>query len=217
MNELSMAYDKREGRPASRWLLNPFYYMAGGKALVIGIGVMLATGYLAFLGKLRFDGLIDVHLGIPGTPLWLNIAEILVSWLLLSIFILFFGRIISKSHIRFIDVFGTQALARSPYFFISLVTLLLPGAGRFTQQLMQAPLSNPPSLPAFSFDMAAFFFWALLALLMTIWMIVLMYRAFSVSCNVSGKSAIILFIVALFVVEILSVVAIRFGLQSATA
>jgi hypothetical protein len=217
MNELSMANDTREGASVIRWLYNPFYYIAGGKALAVGIIVMLITGYLAFLGKVRFDGLLDFHFGGMATPLWLNISEILVSWLLLSILLLFFGRILSKSRIRFIDVFGTQALARFPYFLISIVVLLLPGASRFNQELMQVLLAKPPAFPAFSFDMAALFFLVFFAILMTIWMIILMYRAFSVSCNVSGKSAISLFIVALIVVEILSLFAIRLGLQSAAA
>ena len=217
MSKLSMAHNKRDSASKSRLLLNPFYYVAGGKALAIGVIVMLTTGCLAFLGKIRFDGLIDFHFGGTTVPLWLNVSELLVSWILMSVFILFFGRIISKSRIRFIDVFGTQALARAPYLFLALAALLLPGAHRSSQKLLQTLLSDQLAFPAFSFDMVAFFFLLLFAFLMTIWMILLMYRAFSVSCNVSGKSAISLFIVALVIVEFLSMFAIRFGLQSVTA
>ncbi len=217
MSELSMAHGRRDNASKSRWLLNPVYYVAGGKALAIGIIVMLVTGCLAFLGKIRFDGLIDFHFGGMAAPLWLNISEILVSWLLMSVFILFFGRIISKSRIRLIDVFGTQSLARSPYLFLALAALLLPGAHRFSPKLLQALLSDQVAFPAFSFDMVAFFLLLLFAILMTIWMILLMYRAFSVSCNVSGKSAKFLFIVALVVVEFLSMFVIRSGLHSVTA
>jgi hypothetical protein len=41
-----------------------------------------------------------------------------------------------------------------------------------------------------------------------VWMIALMYRAFAVSCNVSGKVAILVFIIALAVGEIISKVII---------
>lgn len=44
-----------------RWLFNPFYYVAGAKALVIGPLFLVATGILGFLGGARFDGILDFH------------------------------------------------------------------------------------------------------------------------------------------------------------
>lgn len=52
---------------------------------------------------------------------------------------------------------------------------------------------------------------------MIIWMVILMYRAFAVSCNVAGGSAVSLFIVAMVIVEFLSVSAIHSGLGNLVA
>lgn len=212
MSELSMSYGQKESGAISRWLLNPFYYVAGGKALTMGVVIMVATGSLAFLGRIRFDGILDFHLGPPAPSLGINISEIMVSWLFMSCLLLFLGKIFSKSHIRSIDVFGTQALARSPLFLISLVALL-PGAGRFARK----NLADPAVWRMFSFDMAVFIILILSGIMMILWMVLLMYRSFSVSCNVSGKSAKLLFAASLIVGELLSVIVIRYGLPAAQA
>ncbi|WP_321493621.1 DUF3887 domain-containing protein [uncultured Desulfobacter sp.] len=209
MSELSMSYGQKESGVISRWLLNPFYYVAGGKALTLGVVIMVATGSLAFLGRVRFDGILDFHLGPPAPSLGINISEIMVSWLFMSFFLLILGKIFSKSRVRSIDVFGTQALARSPLFLVSLIALL-PGAGRFARN----NLADPAVWRVFSFDMAAFIFLTLFGIMMIIWMVLLMYRSFSVSCNVSGKSAKLLFVASLIIGELLSVIVIRHGLAA---
>ena len=203
MHERTWVQDRGGSMEISRWLFNPFYYVAGAKALGLGLLVLILTGMFGFWGKIRFDGLLDFHMGLPPLPIWGNIAETLFSWLLLSILLFFAGKMISKSRPRLIDVFGTQALARLPYLLVSL-TALMPGANRFTNEL----LTGRASWDQFSPDMAVFLFVAIFGLVMMAWMIALMYRAFAVSCNVSGKVAILVFIVALAVGEIISKVII---------
>ena len=161
--------------------------------------VLVLTGCFAFWGKVRFDGLLDFHMALPPVPLWINIAEQLLSWLLLGSLLSLAGKAISKSTPRIVDVFGTQALARFPYLLVSL-TMLAPGPSRFAHELVAGRVS----LDHFSVDMAAFLFVVVFGLVMMIWMIVLMYRAFAVSCNVSGKAAISIFTVALIAGEIIS-------------
>ena len=203
MHERTWVQDRGGSMEISRWLFNPFYYVAGAKALGLGLLVLILTGMFGFWGKIRFDGLLDFHMGLPPLPIWGNIAETLFSWLLLSILLFFAGKMISKSRPRLIDVLGTQALARLPYLLVSL-TALMPGANRFTNEL----LTGRASWDQFSPDMAVFLFVAIFGLVMMAWMIALMYRAFAVSCNVSGKVAILVFIVALAVGEIISKVII---------
>jgi hypothetical protein len=203
MHERTWVQDRGGSMEISRWLFNPFYYVAGAKALGLGLLVLILTGMFGFWGKIRFDGLLDFHMGLPPLPIWGNIAETLFSWLLLSILLFFAGKMISKSRPRLIDVFGTQALARLPYLLVSL-TALMPGANRFTNEL----LTGRASWDQFSPDMAVFLFVAIFGLVMMAWMIALMYRAFAVSCNVSGKVAILVFIIALAVGEIISKVII---------
>ena len=57
-------------------------------------------------------------------------------------------------------------------------------------------------------DLAVFGAMVLIGLAMLVWMVALMYRAFAVSCNVSGGKAIGVFIGLLTVGEIVSKIAI---------
>ena len=194
-------WEKGPGRrmEISRWLFNPFYYVAGAKALVIGLLALLPTGILGFLGGSRFDGILDFHLGLPPLSIWGHVAENILSWALLSMLLFIAGKIVSKSRPRLIDVFGTQALARFPYLLVSLVALM-PGANHFTRALLE----GHASWNQFSADMAAFLFIVCFGLVMLVWMVLLMYRAFAVSCNVSGAVGVTVFVVTLVAGEIIS-------------
>ncbi len=209
MNDFSKNSERQKGGAISQWLFNPFYYIAGGKALMIGSAAMLLTGLAANLGSSRFNGLLDFHLGLPIQPWWINISEILISWLIFCCLLLISGKIVSKSRIRPIDVFGTQALARLPYLFASLIAFI-PAIPRFAQKLV----SDPTALQHFSPDTILYILSIIFVLLMAAWMVALMYRAFSVSCNVVGKAAISVFIASLLVGEILSLTVLHYGSQS---
>lgn len=200
-------WEKGPGRrmEISRWLFNPFYYVAGAKALVIGLLFLVATGILGFLGRTRFDGILDFHMGLPPLPVWGHVAETILSWALLSILLFPAGKIVSKSRPRLVDVFGTQALARFPYLLVSFAALV-PGANHFTHAL----LNGQASWNQFSTGMAAFLFVVCFGLVMLVWMVALMYRAFAVSCNVSGKLSVTVFVIALFIGEIVSKILIYY-------
>jgi Protein of unknown function (DUF3887) len=77
-------------------------------------------------------------------------------------------------------------------------------------------LSPPVAGAAFPLSDAVVFFAVLLAVIvLSIWSIVLMYQAFSVSCNVRGAKAVGAFVGALFLAEILSKVALSWLFLSA--
>ena len=180
------------------WLFNPFHYIAGGRALAIGLPIMLAASLIGATRNIHFGGVLDLHYG-PPAPVWIFISESLINWLVMGALLFFGGKLISRSAIRLLDVFGTQALARTPIS-IALLCLLLW------------------SLPGFQVllpGLAVFILGAILDLLLTIWMVLLMYRACAVSCKVSGGKAIGLFIVAIILGEILSKILIG-ALLSAT-
>jgi hypothetical protein len=106
-----------------------------------------------------------------------------------------------------IDVFGTQAFARWPYLITAVV--MLPGANLKVGNFIFAKLTQ--TTPVVAVNLADIFIFAvamLLGILMAIWMVVLMYRAYSVSCNVKGPKAIVTFIIALIGAEIISKFAI---------
>ena len=158
------------------WLFNPFKYIAGFGALLLGVGVIVVSAFLGWLGTTHFDGVLDLHIGFEA-PVWVFFAEGILNWLCLAVPLYFFGLIIAKSAPRFIDVFGTQALARGPYLIAALV--MLPEANRrFSADLLRAVAKGGLLLPDINFaDMAIFIFASIIGLVMLVWMVALMYRA----------------------------------------
>jgi hypothetical protein len=174
-----------------KWLFNPFIYVAGGKALVIGLLVMAATAVTGYYSNAHFDGVIDMHVG-KVSPLLIYLIEQVVDWSLLAVTFFAAGKLFSTSSIRIIDIAGTLALARWPALFSAVI-----GFGIQTPEFI-APekllASVTPTFVALS----------LLSVVFMIWMIALMYNAFTVSCNMKGGKAVGIFITGLLIAEILS-------------
>ncbi len=196
------------------WLFNPFHYVAGGPALGIGMAILLVAAGIGAASRSHFDGVLDFHTTgahpeAPSIPLGFYFAEALISWGVMPPLLYLFGRWLSGSRIRFIDVAGTHALARAPLLAMPLMAMLP------AYQQVMTPLGDPSmsveelmavlTAPA---NLAVLTLVGVVGIVAIIWMVALMYRAFAVSCNVSGPKAIALFIVALIVGEILSKVLI---------
>jgi len=200
--------------PAVTALMNPFYYLAGGPALAIGLALILSSGALGFLGNTHFDGVLDSHTG-RAAPLWVFLAEGLVDWLVLALPLYVAGRMLSRSHgLRALDVFGTQALARAPYLLVALATLL-PGYQRTVEWLVEnlprlLDRSGGPPTPLIEHggDFAVFLVVTIFGVLMLVWMVALMYRAYAFSCNLKGARAVVSFIASILIAEVVSKLAI---------
>ncbi|NJK97561.1 MAG: hypothetical protein HC905_24020 [Bacteroidales bacterium] len=152
------------------WLYNPFTRIAGVQSLLWGLLILLVTAFLGGLNNVHYDGVIDMHAGMPA-PMLLFLLEVIVSWLLFSVLLLIAAKILSRSKVRVVDIFGTQAFAKYPYLVISLISFI--PYFRFEFQ----------GMPDISASLIIF---GLLTIVFTIWTVVLMYNAFSVSANLSG-------------------------------
>lgn len=211
MNEVKANGKTTSCRSIGQWLFNPFRFIAGYKAFLLGLGIILISAFLGFLGNTHFDGVLDVHTVIEA-PMWFFFAEGIIDWLSLVVPLFFFGLIISSSAIRLTDVFGTQALARWPYLITSIV--MLPEANRrFITYLISRSNPTASSATLNYADMCIFIFAAVVTVFMIVWMVALMYRAYVVSCNIKGAKAIITFIVSIIGAEVLSKLLILFLLQ----
>ena len=177
-----------------QWLFNPFMYMAGTKALVIGWCIMLASAVICFFTKTHFDGIIDVHSGLSSAT-HIYFLEALIDWALPVILFYIAGLIFSASAIRLIDVAGTFALAR----WVMIIPAII-GIGVSDH----VPPPNATIDEVLKFITPAVIIVGLLTVLIAIWMIALMYNAFRVSCNLKGGKATGIFIVTLLIAEILS-------------
>lgn len=186
-------------------LINPFVRIAGGKALLIGIVVFVVSILLAYCGNMVFDGVVDAHFNDN-----VNLGRaLLVPSIALVIFIVTLyltGRLLSKSSIRFIDVAGTVMLARTPFILISLA-VLIPGVYDYnviiTQNLLAQSYSEITVM-----QWVVFFSFLAVSMIAAIWFVILAYKAFSVSCNISGAKGIMGFVAALLFSEIVAAIAI---------
>lgn len=183
-------------------LFNPFERYAGTSSLLIGLVVLLATSVAACAGDVHLDGVIDFHLS-GNSSCWVYLSESLINCACMCVFIYISGLIFSRSSIRLIDVAGTQAMARAPFLVAVLASLPVPGKKIdlfFQHQL----LKQGEEVIVTNLEMTLFVFSAIITLLCAVWMIALMYKAYSVACNVKGGKAIGSFIAALVLAEISS-------------
>lgn len=182
------------------WLFNPFIYIAGTKALWLGLAAILLAGLVGSLSNTHFDGVLDTHTGAYA-PRWVFLVEGIINWLCLSTILLGLGRIISRTAFRTIDLLGTQALARWPTLFMSLLALQ-PAFQRFGNELLEQLKQGKFNFN--TIDALIFFAVAFAMIPFLCWMVFLMYKSFSVSCNVKGLKGIGFFILGILVAELLS-------------
>lgn len=166
-------------------LFNPFIYLAGGKALVIGLLAMAAAAVLGFLSHSHFNGVLDFHKYKVQLPFYVSVAEQVIILVCLVLPFYIAGRIFSKSEIRFIDVAGTLALARWPMVLTALTGFGLPADVRGVEDVT-------PSVIVLG----------LTALVLAVWVIALTYNAFSVSCNLKGAKCTFPFVVCIIIAEV---------------
>ncbi len=177
------------------WLFNPFHFLAGGQALAWGLACIVLTAWLGGIFDFRFTGVISFQRTAPA-PLWHAIAQGLMAWAIPSALLYIGGRLISRSRVRPIDVFGTQALARAPGLLIALIAVS-PLFRSIATSLVTESISD------FSIaQLALLSSVGIVLILLLVWMVLLMYRAFAISCNVAGGRAIAVFIAAIALGEV---------------
>ena len=175
-------------------LINPFERIAGWQALFIGIAAMALTAVIGKINLIAFDGVLDVHGGTTFT-FSTSFAMQAINLLILFLTMWLAGIFFSKTKPRAIDIAGTMALSFSPMLLLVIICFL-------------------PVVPASLYDIPRVIIFGIICVSFTIWMIALMYNAYTVSCHLKGSRAVVSFIGALLVAEIVSKVIIIFLLSS---
>lgn len=168
-------------------IFNPFIHIAGLKSLVIGAAFMVITLLLSFFSFTHFDGAIDVHIG-RRSPFSIFAVEQLIAWSCPVLTIYAAGLLLSKTKFRFIDVAGVVALSRAPMLLLALIGFI--------------PIFHNIQPGQISYELLTVGF---VMLFPVIWMIALLFNGFKIALNLKGTKAIIGFIVALLLAEILSI------------
>lgn len=183
-------------------LFNPFEYIAGSYSLIIGVLIILFTSLISFFSNTHFTDVISVKTG-ANYPMYYYIIQNLLNWVVISSILSFIAMFFSKSRIRIIDIFGTQALARAPYLLAALIgfSSSVDHLGKYILwHFMQ--LGEPIELGILAMVIAISL--VVFTLLLSVWLIALMYNAFSVSANLKGFKSIILFVAGLIISIIIS-------------
>jgi len=181
-------------------LFNPFTRIAGAPALFTGIVIVAIAVLLGYRNNIIYDGVIDIHAGSVNLSTALGVQLISIVSLILIMYLA--GKIFSTSSIRFIDVAGTMLVARIPFLLVSLVTLLpqtVYSLNMLTNAVLSGSLNNLRTE-----DWIYLTFTISIFIISTIWMIILSYNAFKVSCNIKGIKNGIAFTISFILAEIVS-------------
>lgn len=168
---------------------DPFRYLAGGKALSLGLLFMLATALLLHAASMMQDNLVHFTF-VHDVPFRTVFAVEVALWFVPAALLYGAGVLLSRSRIRPIDLFGTTAFAQLPLLPMNL-PFLFPQVGEaFLGRIRRTLLAG--AVPDTG-DMALLLFYALFALAWLILFYWWNYRAFAVSCNVRGPKAVAAF------------------------
>ena len=179
-------------------LFNPFKFIAGAKSLLIGGLILLLTATIAFYSNTHFPDLISIK-GPAMLPFWLILSELLFNCLVFAGVLYLFALFLSSSSIRFIDVLGTQTLARAPYLLAAICGFFYTSVDKFGRHLMYTQLNQGTAVDLSTGDITIAVFIMIFSLLVTIWMVALMFNAFKVATNLKGQRAVFSFVVAFII------------------
>lgn len=191
-------------------LVNPFQYLAGLKSLILGLAIILATAVIGYYSNTHFPDIISVKI-CHDFSIWYFVIQGLLNWFILSTIFYFASIITSKSSVRPIDIYGTQALARFPYLLASFMGFS-DALNDFSKHLLWTLLKKGEPIEISSLQIVIAILILASSLILTIWLIALMFNAFKVSANLKGNKLVFTFIICL----ILSLVASGYLNQSLT-
>lgn len=178
------------------WMLiiNPFTRIAGWQALAVGIVFIVLTAIIGTFSSTVFDGVIDMHFV---KSVSLKTSLLMQAFNLVSItVVMYVAALLVSKNFRFIDILGTMAFARIPYFFLSFF-------GFFTTIPNFSALQSNPADFYHSIS-ASFIIAGMLTIPVIVWYITLLRNALKVSCNIKGSRLVVVLIVGIILTEIIS-------------
>ena len=166
----------------AKWLINPFERIAGWQALGIGVVALALTSVFGSMNGVFFSGMLQI------APVKHDFVQALqvqaLNWLIPFLTLWLAGVCFSKAKIRVIDVAGTTLLARVPLLLMVVICFL-------------------PVVPASFYDIPRLVVFAVIYIPVMIWIIFLMYNAFSVSCHMKGGLGMIVYIGSIIIAEVI--------------
>lgn len=160
--------------------VNPFIWIAGVPALLWGAVGLVVSTLLSWASGYHYHGLL--HFGpAPNPAWWCYLAEHLIVWLVPASLFYVGGRMLSRSRIRAIDVFGTVLFAQLPLIAMNLIYMLPPMKMLVRLDPTMPPqelLAQPGLITAVILSLFGLPFWVAT--------VVWMFNALKISCNLKG-------------------------------
>lgn len=179
---------------------NPFENYSEKKLLLTGISATFLGIFLYYnfniktIGFLKFDFLEKISI--------FNVTSqtlIIISVLTIVLFIT--GKIIN-SKTRFIDVLNTVLIAKIPFLIITFFNI---NGRMFRETTMLKTFISNGKLAEITFaKMPIIMIVSLFFVLISVWVIALLYNGFKIATNAKGAKNIFYFILAIIITEILS-------------
>lgn len=158
---------------------NPFIRLAGMPALMWGMAGLLVSVVIGVWGTYHYHGLL--HFGIaPREAWWIHAAERLLVWLVPALLCYAGGKLLSRSHIRAIDVFGTMAFALLPL--IGMALLAIPAVPVLTKLDPTLPPEELLAQPGLLMALLCIALGLPFLALSLLWI----YQSAKVCCNLKG-------------------------------
>jgi hypothetical protein len=182
--------------------------------------VIIGSAIICHAVPVHFDSVLTANFADPG-PMWLFVAEGFSAWLCMALTLHLFGAILAPSRFRFVDMLGTQALARWPFLLVA-VACLPKSLLRTMTYLAEERVQTAHTVAVTTGDVAVTIFALAVILAATIWTVMLMYKGYAVSTGIKQiRTRIISFIVALMIAEVVCkvvfiVMAVKAGVLPAT-
>jgi len=193
---------------------NPFTYIAGGRALLAGLLILLLASAIGTLSGIWFPGVLDIKLTYYGS-FAIHFGTSLLVWFISVVVLYVTALLLSPSRVRLLDMAGTLALARAPLllgaftgFFGSIkkaTDYWLYFAAEKLHGIMPVEMTETVSpVVMHPWDWTVAITLMLVIIAVVIWMVALMFHAYRVSANLKGVRAGLSFGIGLFVAQIIS-------------
>ncbi|MDI1233093.1 MAG: hypothetical protein PSX81_02295 [bacterium] len=182
-------------------LFNPFIKIAGAKALLLGLVLIIIGSVFASLFNARFDGLIDLHF-YKGVNVFQALFDQIIGLIVVA-FVFFITALILGSKPRLVDLVGTFAYSRLPYVFAPLLNIT--GVFLTFSNALQSIDPANPVLPLSSSQLVSFVFLTILSIVLVVWLVTLYFKAWKTCSNLKGNKLVLSFIAGLLIAEILTV------------
>lgn len=186
-------------------LFKPFEKYSENRLLLIGSCALVAGTGLAFLLNTRFDGALDIHFGLE-VKLITAIADQGIALISLVLFFFLAGLLINPKT-RFVDVLNAVLIARIPLYLASLMNLggYTGAAGLEIEQSLLNPEHTISTVSIVILVVSI-----ILIMLLIVWSFALLWNGYKIAANAKGTKAILLFIGAALLAEIVSKTAVYF-------